>query len=114
MGWFPERWRVSHEARLEGGLDEMNEPVEGFSEPVEVPVFGWATPGADGVLRPLDTGVKRDLDLYCAMPFAGPGDLVTVPGEPLKFTVEGYPEDYNHGPFGFMPGYRINLVRVEG
>ena len=114
MAAFPERWAVSHEARTTGGLDEMNMPVEGFSSPVSVPVYGWGPPGADEIIRPLETGVKRDLDLYCATPFAGHGDRVTVPGERLPFKVEGYPEDYNRGPFGFAPGYRLNLVRVEG
>ena len=67
------------------------------------------TGGLDEMNMPME-----GFDLFCATPFAEHGDRVTVPGERLPFKVEGYPEDYNHGPFGFAPGYRINLVRVEG
>ncbi|QAX95553.1 head-tail adaptor [Mycobacterium phage Nibb] len=29
-----------------------------------------------------------------------------------KFLVQGEPEDYNLGPFGFTPGYRVTLRKV--
>ncbi|AYR01079.1 head-to-tail stopper [Mycobacterium phage LeMond] len=29
-----------------------------------------------------------------------------------KFVVHGEPEDYNLGPFGFTPGYRVTLRKV--
>jgi hypothetical protein len=29
------------------------------------------------------------------------------------YEVQGLVEDYNHGPFGFTPGGRVNLRRFE-
>ncbi|WNM69526.1 head-to-tail stopper [Mycobacterium phage Syra333] len=40
------------------------------------------------------------------------GDLVTD-WHGRKFTVWGDVEDYNGGPFGFRPGYRVTLRKVE-
>lgn len=109
---FPERFTVSHEVLVKGAKDAMGVPVVTFSTAVSVPVFGWATPSQDNVLRPEQSGVERDLDLYCAGAFAGPGDRITVAG--VLYTTVGYPEDYRYGPFGYAPGVRINLRRVEG
>ena len=110
---FPTPYRVQHLARLTGGVDEMGDPIpEGFAAPVEKPVYGWAPPTADQSIRATDTGVKRDYDLYSPDGFTKPRDRVSIEG--MLFDVVGWPEDFNHGPFGWKPGYRINLVRVEG
>ncbi|RKW71750.1 hypothetical protein DWQ67_02680 [Galactobacter caseinivorans] len=112
MAAYPEPYVVLHRPLLSGGEDEMGEPVKGWGDPVPAPVYGWAPPSPDVAIRALESGLKRDLDVYCATPFAGPGDLVVVNG--TQFKVEGYADDFNHGPFAFQPGYRINLSRVEG
>lgn len=109
---FPERFTVLHEAINPGAEDAHGNPVTAYGDAVEVPVYGWATPGADQETRSELTGVDRDLDLYCRTAFTKPRDRVTVAGE--RFTAVGYPENYNFGPFGFAPGCRINLKRVEG
>lgn len=109
---FPERFTVTHEARVEGGRDAMGVPVVSFAAPVTVRVYGWSVPGTDQETRPEQSGVERDLDLYCREPFAGPKDRVTIRGE--LFTAVGWPEVYDFGPFGFTPGCRINLKRVVG
>lgn len=109
---LPERFTVTHEARLEGVEDSQGNPVEGWAAPVVVPVYGWGPPSPDAETRPEMTGVRRDLDVYCRTGFAGPRDRVTVDG--TRFEVVGYPEDFNHGPFGFTPGFRVSLKRMEG
>lgn len=114
MPVFPERFKVSHEAVLAGAEDDWGNPVEGFADPVEVKVYGWGPPAPDDPLRDLGTGLDHDIDLYCATSFCGHLDRVTLPNEPLALTVQGNPDDFNHGPFGFMPGYRVKLKRVEG
>ena len=40
-------------------------------------------------------------------------DLVDIPGDG-QYEVDGEPEDYCHGPFGFRPGLVVNLRKVSG
>ena len=108
---FPEPFMVLHEPRLVGVEDAHGNPVDGWSAPVEVPVYGWG-PFTDSETRPELTGLKVVLEVYARTGFAGPGDRVTVDGVP--FIAVGHADDFTHGPFGFRPGYRINLKRDEG
>ena len=109
---FPERFTVQHEVFTPGVEDSQGNEVDAWAAPVAVRVYGWAPPSGDREIRDTRTGVERDLDLYCRTPFAGPRDRVTIRGE--RFTVVGHPENYDFGPFGFTPGCRVNLRRVEG
>lgn len=111
---FPEPYKVRHEPILTGATDDWGDSIEGFGPAVEVSVIGWAPAGADQPIRDLGTGIGHDVDLYCSTPFAKHRDKVTLPTEPLPLEVQGNPEDFNTGPFGFTPGYRIKLKRVEG
>lgn len=114
MVTFPEPFKVSHESRIEGAEDDWGNPVDSFAEPVEVNVYGWGPPSADEPIRDTDSGLAHDIDLYCSKPFCGHLDKVTLPNEPLSLVVQGRPDDFNYGPFGFTPGYRVKLKRVEG
>lgn len=114
MPVFPERFKVLHEARITDAEDDWGNPIEGFLPPAEVSVYGWGPPNPDQPIRDLSTGVEHDIDLYCATPFCLHLDLVTLPNEPVPLIVQGDPDDFNYGPFGFMPGYRVKLKRVEG
>nr|WP_279754956.1 hypothetical protein [Rothia sp. RSM42] len=84
-----------------------------WADPTEVAVYGWAPASADQLMRDLDTGIRRDCDLYAPEPFASPGDRILLPGAGT-FEVVGHPEDYSTGPFGFKNAVRINLLQVEG
>lgn len=110
---FPEIYTVKHEALLKGATDDWGDPIESFAPAVDVPIYGWA-PAADDEIRDLGTGEKYDFDLYCATAFCAPGDRVLLPGQSQKVDVATDPEDFNFGPFGFKPGYRVRLKRVEG
>lgn len=114
MSVFPERFKVLHEAKILGAQDEWGNPIDTFASPVEVSVYGWAPPNSDQPIRDLSTGVDHDIDLYCSKPFCSHLDRVTLPSESAALVVQGKPDDFNHGPFGFMPGYRVKLKRVEG
>ena len=110
---FPERFTVSHRALLPAVEDSQGNMVPGgFAGPVSVRVYGWGPPSPDGETRPELSGLRRDLDVFCKTAFCGPGDQVVVDGTP--YDVVGHPEDFNHGPFGFTPGYRVSLKRAEG
>ena len=94
------------------GLDSYGNPVEGYGAPVETLVYGWA-PGGSQELTGWQSQVTADLALYAPADFTvGSRDRVRVLGE--TYDVEGVVEDFNHGPFGWAPGVRVNLRRVEG
>jgi len=112
MSVFPKPYSVLVSTRLDGETDAHGNPVASWSDPVEVPVYCWAPGGAaqeDNINR---EQVSWDLDLYTDEIEVGPADRVTVKG--LDYEVVGYPEDYRWGPFGWQPGVRVNLRRVEG
>lgn len=113
MAQYPEPWSVFVEHRIKGNVDEMGQPIISYNPPVEYAAYGWAPPSPDTQIRDLGTGVDRDLDVYVSQRITQPLDRVTVPGEGV-FTAVGHPEDFNRGPFGFVPGFRVSLKRVEG
>lgn len=106
-------WTVDVLPPLEG-RDEYGNDLTGHDvdNPDTQKVYGWAPAGTDETATWRRT-VTADLQL-----FAPPGfrctsqDAVVVDG--VTYTVEGVPEDYTHGPFGWEPGIRVNLTRVEG
>ncbi|SEC54890.1 hypothetical protein [Arthrobacter woluwensis] len=110
---FPSPYTVGHQERIAGGEDPMGDPLpEHWEDRPDQKVMGWATPGSDVEIRPTGSGVDRDLDLYSPTGFTKPQDKVIIDG--VEFFAVGWPEDYNHGPWRWAPGYRINLKRVEG
>lgn len=113
MSVFPTPWTVFLHARSLGAKDSHGNPAETWPEVgVPEPAYGWSPPSADA--QPFDpnrTPVVRDLDVYMPTSAARPKDRMTINGVP--YSVVGHPEDFNHGPFSFAPGVRVNLKRVE-
>lgn len=110
---FPTPWSVTLHARSLGAKDSHGNPRETWADPgVAEPAYGWCPPSADS--QPFETNrtaVVCDLDVYMPISAAVPKDRMTVDG--VVYEVIGYPEDFNHGPFGFAPGVRVNLKRVK-
>lgn len=79
-----------------------------------VEIFGWAPSGmeqgVDGMRRP----VAWDVDVYAPLGVEGNPRAKWVLDDGRTYEQVGYPEDFTHGPFGFSPGLRINLKRIEG
>lgn len=92
--------------------DSRGNDVESYGDPVEHPVYGWGPPASDSETRDELTGVERRLTVYARTGFTGPRDLVTVNG--VEYRAVGHPMDWNHGPFGWKPGFQINLEIEEG
>ena len=97
------------------GIDEdaHGNPVDGWADPVSVPVHGLS-PGSD---EPHST--NRDLSVVEWTVYApagttvGPRDLVIVGGR--EFTVEGEVKDYTLGPWvNPVAGVVFELRRAEG
>jgi hypothetical protein len=109
---FPVPWVVGHRTVVDGVDDGYGNATRSWSDPVDVPVYGWAPAGTGEPVAGRDE-VTWDLDLY-----APPGlvvssrDRFVVDG--VEFDVDGVGRDFTHGPFGFAPGVVVRLRRVEG
>lgn len=110
--WLEPRYMVAVAPFLPGAETPLGEPVDAWGEPVEHAVYGWSPPSPDDVLRDTQTGVARALTLYTPEAITGPRDRVLVDG--VEYKAVGYPQDYNHGPFGWQPGFAARLDSVEG
>ena len=77
--------------------------------PVPTPVYGWAPAGTNESTASRQT-VTADLELYAPSDFVvDPRDRIRILGK--TYEVQGDVEDFDHGPFGFTPGVRVNLRR---
>lgn len=79
-----------------------------------VEIFGWAPSGmeqsADGIRRV----TEWDVDIYAPAGVQGNPQAKWVLDDGRTYMQVGQAEDFTHGPFGFAPGVRINLKRIEG
>ena len=96
-----------------GELDAHNNPIEGWSEPEDLKVYGWEVPRtAEPLLRGHDRVI---VDLSLLVP---PGTEIEAHDKVVlqdrEYEVVGEVEDAGNGPFGFDPGATVQLRRVEG
>lgn len=106
---------VGVRAHSSAGDDGFGNPVDSWSAPVSVPVYGVApgTPGED-----YEPGANRSL-----IPWVVYGPTASLGGVSSRdridwagntYEVDGDPEVFDYGPFGYEPGARVRIVRVEG
>ena len=111
---FPLAQVVSHLAYVGQVRNDRGNLVDAWADPVEVPVYGWHTSATH---EPQIAGHDRVLvDAQVLAPQSwrpSPRDKVTLPGFG-EYQVIGETEDFNHGPFGWEPGNRVNLRKVTG
>lgn len=109
---FPSPYSVDWQARVVGPPDAHGTTTFTYADPISVPVHGWAPPSPDQQPDQSDRApVVIALHLTADDFPGGPKDRVTVGGQ--MFEQIGYPEDFRNGPFGFTPGVRVSLRRVE-
>lgn len=107
---FPEPYKVGH--RVRSVTHDGMAQGEAWAAATDLPVYGWGPPSPDDVLRAEQTGVEHVLDVYCKQAATKHRDKLIVNG--VEYFVQGEPDDFNHGPFGFKPGVRIRLSKVVG
>lgn len=87
---------------------------DAWAEPATVLIYGWAPSGMeqeiDGMRRP----VAWDVDVYAPAGVEGSPRAKWILNDGRTYEQVGHAEDFTHGPFGFAPGVRINLKRIEG
>ena len=95
----------------EGAEDAHGNPVRTWGAPVPWLVYGY---GPTSSTEPYAAGINRlteDVTVY-APTAPDRRDRVVVGG--LTYEVAGVPGDWNHGPFGYRPGFEVQLRRVDG
>lgn len=107
---FPERHTIGYRKRTTTH-DGMSE-VESWADAVPLKVYGWGPPNPVDVTRAEQTGTQHDLDVYCREAPTQHRDMLVVNG--VEWLVQGEPDDYRFGPFGYEPGVRVRLFRAEG
>lgn len=114
MSVYPTPWAVQVRTHTAGANDSHGKPTDTWSEPGPAqPVYGWASAGTSEPAEPNRSAVTHDLDLLVPPGFTcAPRDRIDVAGS--TYEVEGELEDFTHGPFGFAPGGRVRLRKVDG
>lgn len=95
-----------------GGEDAHGNPVEGYSAPVYIEVYGIAPSTSSEPEAGRNLVVTGYTLLAPPGTVIGPLDRVVIDGKEYK--VEGEPGDWNRGPFAYEPGVSIALTRAEG
>lgn len=122
---YPQPFTVQRIRRTKSGENALKQPV--YSDSVStVAVYGWQPVSeVERYTAALAGRTVTDLKLLSPTGDFLPTDAVViggavtivdgkaeVTGGGAKYEVDGQVEDYNHGPFGFTPGYAIGLRRV--
>ncbi len=108
MAWLPTPFTVLHRAYITDAEDAHGNPVDDWTPPTTVPVYGWAAPNSTEPKRAGIDAVVVTLQVIAPVFTAGDKDRVIVQG--VEYDVVGDVEDWNHGPFGFAPGVVVNLA----
>lgn len=107
------RWTVDVLPYVGTDEDAYGNTVDAWATtPVVKRVYGWAPAGTNESNASRHT-VTADVELFVPSDFTlDPRDHVRILG--LTYEVQGIVEDYDHGPFGYTPGARVNLRRAAG
>ena len=95
--------------------DSRGNVVDTWADPVELPAFFHTGPTHEPQIA-LHDRVRVDGTVYVSTSVEiDARDKFILPGHDGEFAVEGEVEDYNHGPFGWVPGlWVINVKKVTG
>jgi len=112
---YPEPFTVGHRVYSSTGDDGYGNPVESWATAVDVAAYAVypGVPGEDYEPGRIASLIPMFvLGTATALGSVKARDRMVWGGE--EFEVDGEPENYNYGPFGFEPGVRVRLMRVEG
>lgn len=110
---FPKPHSVKHSVTAGTVVNALGQLVTERGEPRERAVMGWhVTSAHDGGSAVLDSRITTEATLLTDEPDWFDGDVVELPGLG-DFVVHGDAISCNDGPFGFTPGYKVMLRRVD-
>ena len=112
---FPLAQTVQHLAYAGQVRDSRGNLVDAWADPVDVAAFWHTGPTYEPQIAGHER-VRVDAKVYVAASTqVTPQDKFVLLGVNGEFEVEGEPEDYNHGPFAYVPGLIVvNLRKVTG
>ena len=111
---LPTPYVVGVKRYLPGAVDTHGNPLDAWSDPVDLPVSAIA-PGAMVEAGQPNRDVSEIAYTILAPPhpnMPAERDLVVLFG--VEFPVSGKPKDWTMGPWTFAPGWSFELQRVEG
>lgn len=113
MSGYPSRHVVVHESRSPAGSNALGQTIPGPPTTRTRRVIGFEPKTVDqGTVAAYGKRTVTERWMLTGDPDWHDADHVTHAGR--RWTVVGEdPEDYNLGPFGFKPGYRVLLRRVS-
>lgn len=107
---FPTPHTVQRIRRTKSGENALGQPSY-VTVTKSVAVYGWYPVSQDERYAAALAGrTVSDLKLLSPTGDFKSTDAVSING--VSYEVDGEVEDYTHGPFGFAPGFVINLRRV--
>jgi hypothetical protein len=115
MSELPTPYTIGHRAYSATGDDGFGNPVESWAAAVSRAVYAVApgTPGED-----YEVGrVSSRIPLIVLGPKTSLGTVHArdrMVWAALEFEVDGEPGNFDFGPFGWAPGMRVRMIRVEG
>lgn len=126
---FPLPFTAQHHAYTAGQVNEHGNTTPGHLPPLPVRCVWWA-PSSDepqtgainterataDLVLVVDSALQVDSRDYFTFAEHTQSDSDDPAGRvPVRFDVNGFPKDYDHGPWGFSPGRRIiELKAVNG
>lgn len=94
------------------GEDAHGAPVDAWSVPASVEVYGWGPSGGGQPVQGNRLPIHVELDVFAAEVVGGPRARWTLPeGE---FEQVGHAADYRNGPWWPTSGVVVSLKRWEG
>jgi hypothetical protein len=112
---FPVLQSIGVRTYSTAGDDGFGNPVESWSNATTVAVYAVApgTPGEDYEPGRIASRIPLVvLGPSSALSSIGARDLIVWGGR--EYEVDGEPENFDMGPFGFEPGCRVRMIRIEG
>lgn len=98
-----------------GVVDDYGNEIESWDAPVDRYIFGVNFPDSDEPGQGINRVVVDRVLLVPKNFTAHVKDRCTLPIEPdRKYEVVGIPEGAEGNPFGWNPGGRLGVVRVDG
>lgn len=97
----------------EGATDAHGNPAPGYGDPVPLEVTSIAPRTSSEPDAEKRSAVVVGISLHVPdASHVGPHDRVIYNGK--TYEVDGEVANWNTGPFGYTPGYVVNLKRPEG
>ena len=113
---FPKHWSVPTPHTIIQRTPAPSGETDAYGNPIPVwtttprPAYGYWTPSpSDEPGGVVDGAVVADVSVICPTFPASAQDEFDVPGYSKPLRMEGLPQSYDNGPWGWRPGMRLNL-----